>query len=500
MPLRNYHILMVVAVVSILCHVTARRTHSALVVGDAIDKIEKHYVDPVEHRTLVEAALRGLQTQLDEHSQFIPPDKFEEFEQSLAQEFAGIGVLVEQPETDEPVRVITPLVGSPAYRAGVLPGDRIVGIDGEDASGLSLAEVSERLGGPIGSRVEIDVRRDEDERVTLSVTREQIPLDSVLGDYRDENSDWVYRVRNHPRIAMIRCTSFGEKTVSEMRRVLNSLDNDFDALILDLRENSGGLLNAAVEICDMFIESGEIVSTRGRDASKKATSELATPGTLVDPEKPMVVLIDQNSASASEIVAACLQDHGRATIAGTRSYGKGTVQNVLIMEYGRSAFKLTTARYYRPSGQNIHRTSDASEEDVWGVRPDPSLRVRLDDQQRQAVRRRWRRATFPVWEDREITWLSRGPEDAPDAAAEPPVELPDRSQDLPEHSPEDESRSDDPQDDAAADDGGAAAADDSDDAASSLDPDDPRVDPLLRRVLDYLHDSVVPRAQPARAA
>lgn len=475
MPLRNYHILMLVVVVSVLCHITARRTHSALIVGDAIDKIEKYYVDPVDHRQLLESAMTGLQTQLDQHSQFIPPERFEEFEQSLAQEFAGIGVLVEQPEPETPVRVITPLVGSPALRAGLLPGDRILKVDQRDVSSSTLREVSEQLGGPIGTEVEIEILRDDSEHVTLRVTREQIPLDSVLGDYRDDNSQWVYRVRNHPRIAMIRCTSFGEKTAAEMKRGLNGLDNDFDALILDLRGNPGGLLNAAVAVCDMFIESGEIVSTRGRDRSQKASSEQATAGTLVDPQIPMAVLIDGNSASASEIVASCLQDHHRAVVVGARSYGKGTVQNVLMMEYGRSAFKLTTARYYRPSGENIHRTEDATDEDTWGVTPDPELAVELTDDDRRAINKRWRRATYPVWDDREITWLA--------AAGEAEVEKTEVG----------EAEVAEPQSEAAQD--GGDGGDEQD-----LSPDDPMLDPQLRRAMEYLQQLIDNQMPTSRAA
>ncbi|QEG40991.1 S41 family peptidase [Roseimaritima ulvae] len=502
MPLRNYHILLLVVVVSVLCHITARRTHSALIVGDAIDKIEKYYVDPVDHRQLLESAMKGLQTELDEHSQFIPPESFAQFEQSLAQEFAGIGVLVEQPEPNTPVRVITPLVGSPALRAGVLPGDRILKVDGEDVSTSTLREVSDRLGGVIGTEVKIVILRDDSEHVTLQVMREQIPLDSVLGDYRDEDSQWVYRVRNHPRIAMIRCTSFGEKTAAEMERALRTLDNDFDALILDLRGNPGGLLNAAVAVCDMFIEEGEIVSTRGRDRDHKATSEQATAGTLVEPQIPMAILIDGNSASASEIVSSCLQDHQRAAIVGTRSFGKGTVQQVMMLEYGRSAFKLTTARYYRPSGANIHRTPEAKDEDVWGVTPDPGLEVELSDEDRKAISKRWRRATYPVWEDREITW--QADRDEPDPAPELDLEFgtvpepgatpePDSGNDASDNSAEENKRSDS---DATQDSNAEEQEQNIEDGSF----DDPTLDPQLWRAMEYLQQQIDDRKPTSRAA
>jgi len=501
MPLRNYHILLIVTVVSLLCHLTARRTHSALVVGDAIDKIDSFYVDEVDRRELLESALSGLTSKLDEHSQFIPPQSFEQFEDFLAQEFAGVGILVEQPEEGQPVRVITPLVGSPALRAGVLPGDQIITVDGEDVRKLPLRDVSDRLRGPIETEVVIEVLRDEESQETIKVVREQIPLDSIVGDYRDEQSRWVFRLKGQPRIAMIRCTSFGEKTVGELRRTLLELDNDFDGLVFDLRGNAGGLLNAAVDVCDMFIEEGEIVSTRGRDPSRKASSDWATRGTLVDPKIPMVVLIDGNSASASEIVAACLQDHRRAAVVGTRSYGKGTVQNVIMMEYGKSALKLTTARYYRPSGRNIHRTADATDEDEWGVVPDEGMLVTLSDDQLRAVGKRWRRAAYPVWEDREINSLSDALDtdvletDELTAPIDPPLELPPRdeaeSATEPSEATDEPASTDDPEatSDAASPTTGENTAEPTE-QAEDLPVDDPMVDPQLKRAVEYLESKI----------
>lgn len=488
MPLRNFQILFVAAIVSVMCYVMQRRTHSALIVGQAIDSIVRHYVDPVDERMLLESALVGVTSKLDEHSQFIPPSEFEQFEDFLTQEFAGIGILVEQPDEGQPVRVITPLVGSPALRSGMLPGDRILQVDGVEVSQMKLRQVSDRLRGPVGTKVQITIQRDTDQQLGITVTRAQIPLDSVVGDYRDDQSQWVYRVRGLPRVAMIRCTSFGEKTVAEMRAALKQLDGDFDALILDLRGNSGGLLSAAVEISDMFIVDGEIVSTRGRDRTRKATSSVATKKTLVAPAIPMAVLIDGNSASASEIVSACLQDHGRAAIVGTRSYGKGTVQNLMMMEYGRSAFKLTTARYYRPNGGNIHRLPEHGQDDLWGVSPDPGLEIELSRHDLRRVGRRWRRATYPVFEDIEIT-ASTDLESTEDAATL--LELPESMQlpgDEPEESPT-EAAADDIADETVAVESG-----------DEIDPDAPANDPQLQTAIDYLLDQIDTNATPEQAA
>lgn len=332
--------------------------------------------------------------ELDRNSGYIPMDAFANLQDSINQEFAGIGIYIEQPEESEPVRIVTPLVGSPALEAGLKPGDEIVAVNGQDVSDAELREVSGRLKGPIGTTVDLTVRRGEKE-TPITVRRATIELESVTGDRRDADNEWVYRLEDAPGIAYVRLISFGEKTVGELGDVLVELDNDFDGLVLDLRGNSGGLLDAAVSVCDMILDSGRIVSTEARGGVVDATY-VAQPGTLVDPDKPIAVLIDNDSASASEIVAACLQDHGRAVIVGTRSYGKGTVQNILPLQYGRSALRLTVARYVRPSGENIHRSEDAADGDQWGVRPGPGFRVELDEETVAKLIERWQKASFPM--------------------------------------------------------------------------------------------------------
>lgn len=311
----------------------------------------------------------------------------------MNQEFAGIGIFVEQPEPQTPVRVITPLVGSPALKAGILPGDLIVAVNGQDVSTEELREVSKKLKGPVGTEVDLTIKRADD-TVLIRVERGRIEIESVIGDYRDQDNRWVYRLRDEPSIAYVRLTRFGEKTVRELEEVLKTLDNNFNGLVLDLRGNGGGLLHAAAEVSDMFINSGKIVSTRIRGGEVEDRFD-ATAGTFVDTNKPLAILIDTDSASASEIVAACLQDNKRAKIVGTRSYGKGTVQNILPLQYGRSALRLTVARYYRPNGKNIHRGKDATEDDEWGVQPDEGLLVELDEETLIELAKRWREASYP---------------------------------------------------------------------------------------------------------
>ncbi|TWU40759.1 S41 family peptidase [Novipirellula artificiosorum] len=422
MPPRNLNVIFLACCISFLCYVTHRRAKTAIMVGNAYDLINTYYVDPVDEKSLMIAAMDGMTSTLDQHSEYIPAGLYESFQNSISQEFAGIGIYVEQPKKNEPVRVITPLVGSPALRAGMLPGDQIIKIDGQDVSRMDLSEVSDRLKGPINTVVSVVVRRDDEEPIAMSIQRATIELESIIGDHRDEENAWVYRLSDDPTIAYVRLTSFGEKTVDELRSVLTGLDNDYRGLIVDVRGNSGGLLFAAIEISDMFLDRGRIVSTRIRGDRIEDESD-ATPGTLVDLDRPVAVLIDENSASASEILAAALQDNARAVVVGKRSYGKGTVQNIFPLQYGRSALRLTVARYYRPNGKNIHRpkaaasensrlptphdggveeipatdeaTKEAIEELEWGVSPNEGMVVEIDDATRRALMQRWQEASYP---------------------------------------------------------------------------------------------------------
>lgn len=386
-----------------------------MLVGEALEMIDRYYVEPVNDRELILAALSGMTSQLDQHSEFIPPVEYDSFQDAIHQEFAGIGIYVDQPAPDQPVRVITPLVGSPALQAGVLPGDEILTVDGENVVAMDIRDVSDRLRGPVGTTVALTLRRGEEE-VQMFITRDYIQMESVIGDHRDEDSHWVYRLAEHPRVAYIRMTSFGDRTVGELKTVLQKLDNDFDALVLDLRGNGGGLLTAAVEVSDMFLDSGKIVSTRTRGGRLEETA-VATPGTLVEMDKPMAVLIDHDSASASEIVTAALQDNHRAIVGGTRSFGKGTVQNILPLEYGRSALRLTVAKYYRPSGKNIHRGKDDNEDDEWGVTPDKGLRVELDTATLQRLLVLWQEASYPSLKGMDLSALAVLPEAAENESA-----------------------------------------------------------------------------------
>lgn len=373
-----------------------------MMVGEAMEMIDRYYVEPVDRRELLTSAMAGMTSTLDQHSEYIPPVSYQAFQDTIQQEFAGIGIYVDQPVEGEPVRVITPLVGSPALRAGLMPGDAILEVDGEYVGDMDIRSVSERLRGPIATTVQLLVERG-DEKLEVQVQRDTIQLESVIGDYRNGGNEWVYRLKQHPDIVYVRMTSFGDKTVSELRSVLSRLmpKSDVSGFVLDLRGNGGGLLTAAVDVCDMFLSSGRIVSTKTRGGVVEDEVS-ATAGTLVPPDMPVAILIDEHSASASEIVAAALQDHGRATIVGKRSYGKGTVQNILPLEYGRSALRLTVAKYYRPSDQNIHRGVDDTEEDVWGVSPDPGMDAKIAEEDLRQLARFWEEASYPSLKNRDL--------------------------------------------------------------------------------------------------
>ncbi|MEO9591467.1 S41 family peptidase [Rhodopirellula bahusiensis] len=399
---RNLTLLLSVLVISFACYAIYLRSRTAMMVGEALEMIDRYYVEPVDRRTLLTSAMAGMTSSLDQHSEYIPPVSYQAFQDTIQQEFAGIGIYVDQPVEGEPVRVITPLVGSPALRAGLMPGDSILEVDREYVGDMDIRSVSERLRGPIATTVELLVQRG-DEKIDVKVQRDTIQLESVIGDYRNGGNEWVYRLKQHPDIVYVRMTSFGDKTVSELRSVLGRLmpKSDVSGVVLDLRGNGGGLLNAAVDVCDMFLSSGKIVSTKTRGGVIEDEVS-ATAGTLVPPDLPVAILIDEHSASASEIVAAALQDHGRATIVGTRSYGKGTVQNILLLEYGRSALRLTVAKYYRPSDRNIHRGVDDTEEDVWGVSPDPGMDVKIAEEDLRQLARFWEEASYPSLKNRDL--------------------------------------------------------------------------------------------------
>jgi carboxyl-terminal processing protease len=280
---------------------------------------------------------------------------------------------------------MSPVVGTPAYEAGIMAGDKIAQINSESTEGFTVQDAIARIRGKAGQEIELTiVREGEKEPRKFQLVRAEIRVDTVLGDKHERDGSWSYFLEGQPGIGYVRITAFSEQTGKELKRALAWLEErSLKGLILDLRNDPGGLLRQAVDVADLFVDEGPIVSTRGRDGEVLEKHEASRSGTFRG--FPMVVLVNKYSASASEIVAACLQDHQRAIVVGERTWGKGSVQNIIPLEGGTSALKLTMATYWRPSGQNIHRHKDDKESDQWGVRPDPGYEVMLETEEFQKM-------------------------------------------------------------------------------------------------------------------
>ena len=310
--------------------------------GDVLAVVEQAYVVPVDNKKLIEAALGGMMTALDPHSAYLAPAGFDELRERTEGQYSGVGLTISSEAGL--VKVISPMDGGPAARAGVQAGDVISVIDGASAAGLSVSEVSDKLRGAPGTEVKVTFLRDGSDPLEVTLTREVIKIESVTGRMEGE-------------FGVIRISTFDDNTVRDLNRVIGDLKTanpGIKGYVVDLRNNGGGLLSAAVGVSDAFLERGEIVSQRGR-RPEQIDRWSAKPGDLTD-GKPIVVLVNYGSASASEIVAGALKDHERATIVGLTSFGKGSVQTVIPLRGGQDgALSITTARYYTPSGRSIQK-------------------------------------------------------------------------------------------------------------------------------------------------
>jgi len=306
--------------------------------GDVFERVRSDYVEEVSDEELIEAAVRGMLTDLDPHSAFLNRKHFRDMQVQTKGEFGGLGIEVTM--EGGYVKVVSPIDETPAFRAGMKAGDLITHLDGENVQGLTLSQAVEKMRGPINSDITLTVRR-ESKSFDVTITRDKIRIRSV-------------RSRTEGNVGYVRITSFSEQTESGLNKAVEKIKTDLGdklaGFVLDLRNNPGGLLDQAVLVSDAFLEEGEIVSTRGR-VQENAQRFHATPGDITN-GLPIVVLINSGSASASEIVAGALQDHRRAVILGKSSFGKGSVQTIIPL--GRNgAIKLTTQRYYTPSGTAI---------------------------------------------------------------------------------------------------------------------------------------------------
>lgn len=376
MPRRNLQILVLAIIVCLLC--AYRSSRYTRVLTYALEQIQFKALEPRSPQQLTEGALRGMVGVLDPYSSYISEEDLPKFEEELDRQFAGIGVEIFLDPQSQRLCVASPLPNTPAQKAGIKPGDWIVAIDGQATEGMTLEEAGKKMRGEPGTQVVLSVQTPGEEKPhEVKLTREIIRAETILGDTRNPDGTWNYVLQSHPEIGYVRISTFGEETTAQLKKIILDLKKkNIRGLILDLRDNPGGRLEEAIAMCDLFIESGVIVTTRYRNGQIKR--QYTASGKPVCPDLPMSVLINHYSASASEIVAACLQDHGRATIVGERSFGKGTVQELIQLEAGLGMLKLTTAAYWRPSGKQIHRTVNAGEDQEWGVRPDPGKEVKLD--------------------------------------------------------------------------------------------------------------------------
>lgn len=341
--------------------------------GDIFERIRSQYVEEVDDKELVEAAINGMLTSLDPHSSYLSADDAAAMRVQTSGEFGGLGIEVTQEEGW--VKVVAPMDGTPADAAGVLAGDFITAVDGESVLGLTLDDAVTLMRGPIGSEIIVTiVREGEVEPFDISIIRDTIKLTAVRG-------------RTEGNAVVMRITTFNEQTFPNLKEGMEKqieeaggLDN-VDGIVLDLRNNPGGLLNQAIYVSDAFLDAGEIVSTRGRAAADGDRFN-ASPGDLAE-GKPIVILINGGSASASEIVAGALQDHRRAIVVGTNSFGKGSVQTVVPLQ-GEGAMRLTTARYYTPSGRSIQALGISPDIIVEQPRPEPAT----DEEEEDAPRLR----------------------------------------------------------------------------------------------------------------
>jgi carboxyl-terminal processing protease len=311
--------------------------------GDVFDKVRADYVEKPDEQKLVESAINGMLSSLDPHSSYLDAKGFKDMRTQTEGKFGGLGIEVTQ--DDGFVKVVTPIDDTPAARAGVLSGDLIAAIDGESVQGMTLNQAVDKMRGAINTPVKLTILRGKDkQKVEVPLVRAEIHIKSVRSHKQDED------------IGYVRISQFNEETAEGLKNAMLKFQQEipadkFKGYIIDLRNNPGGLLDQSIQVVNAFIDKGEIVSTRGRTAEETQRYN-ARPGDL-SKGKPVVVLINGGSASASEIVAGALQDHKRATILGTRSFGKGSVQTIIPLGGNNGALRLTTARYYTPSGRSI---------------------------------------------------------------------------------------------------------------------------------------------------
>jgi carboxyl-terminal processing protease len=343
--------------------------------GDVFERVRADYVEKPDDSKLVESAINGMLAGLDPHSSYMDPKSFRDMQVQTRGEFGGLGIEVTM--EDGLVKVVAPIDDTPAAKAGVMANDIITQLDDENVQGLTLNQAVDKMRGPVNTKIKLTImRKGSDKPIEVSIMRDVIRVKSV---------------RSHPEgddVGYIRITQFNEQTTDGLKQAINDLNSQLGAdkikgYVVDLRNNPGGLLDQAISVSDTFLDKGEIVSTRGRNPEETQRFN-ARPGDMTK-GKPVIVLINGGSASASEIVAGALQDHKRATLVGTRSFGKGSVQTIIPLGAGNGALRLTTARYFTPSGRSIQAKGIVPDIEVLQDVPD-DLKNRTDTKGEASLR------------------------------------------------------------------------------------------------------------------
>ena len=409
MPQRNLLLLIVAIAISCICYAQGRQDPYVRFVAEGLATVETNSLDRVPSAELFTGAVNGMVDVLrqhgDQHSQFLNRAASDRLRDEIHQRIAGIGVRVGTVGNPPQLVIAGPIEAStPATRAKLQPGDRLLQISDKTTSGMSRHEAAALLAGDRGTSVRLQLQRGDATPKSVELVREFIPTESVLGDRRDAAGRWVFSLEDAPSIGYFRIVSFGDRTAADFADAAAKFpDDSLSAIVLDLRNNTGGALGAAVALCEMLLSAEkQIVETRGRDDELYQQYQTKTDGEYC--KLPIAVIVNDTTASAAEIVAAALQDHQRAVVVGQRTFGKGTVQQLLPMESGKSLLKLTWAGFRRPSGANIHRAAGAPESATWGVLPDPGYECAMSAED------------FAVWQDFRKARDERDLEAAGDAA------------------------------------------------------------------------------------
>ena len=382
---RNLLIFAIVVPGCILACAAQDRTGQGKRFAEVIYRIDKGYFRNIDSEQLFQAAMEGVFRKLDDRSEFIEPSQLRNYERDFKKEFAGIGVELDAELSSGEIVVVAPVYGGPAWQAGIRSGDRIISVEGIETRGRNLSEIVAQFRGEVGSQVELCIRKQgvglNDRSVIQDVTlsRQNITIESVRGDRRLPSGKWDWWLEGDPNIAYLRISHFSKRTDTEVAALIEKLvfKQPPRGLVIDLRGNSGGILEGGIALCNLFLEDGLIAAvtndrsnnSNGKQLQQKWT---ATAGQVLK-GVPIAVLVDEFTAGVAEIVAACLQDHKRATIVGSRTFGNASVQTITTLSSGPGAIRLTTNEYQRPSGTSLNRLSTSIESDAWGVRPDSNF-------------------------------------------------------------------------------------------------------------------------------